>query len=375
MANGIDFNPQPAQNPLDSLLGGFGQGLGLAQSMQAMRENRQRNALYQRQLQLEDQRMRAAQEEAAQEQRKKKLIAISEYINQPFFFKLAKKDQEPYISAYSKELGAYTGAQLPTDINYEDLDMNKLKKASARVGDLLKSKGVTRQQIGSVVAEELPNLTKEQASQLIELAEFSSEAPKQNLTTAQTAVDKAFAKEYVDYMASGGFADTMTQINGLEEVLKDLKSGEFNLTGPVVGTPPMLARKVLNQKSVAAQQTVEQSVQRALKKTLGAQFTQREGELFMQRGYDTQLKEEENVKKLERAISQLKIMARAKQEAVDYFEKNGTLRGYKGKLYMLKDGEMVEATKDQFYSILSDPAGSKVKIEENALKEQGLIED
>ena len=166
-------------------------------------------------------------------------------------------------------------------------------------------------------------------------------APKP--TTAQVAVDRAYGKDYADYQAGGGFADVGTQIASLEKVLGELRSGKGNLTGPLVSALPDAVRSRAYPGSVSAQQAVEQSIQRALRQTLGAQFTEKEGEAFMKRGYDPRLPERENVKKLESMLNSLKTMARAKQDAIEYFEKNGSLVGYKGKAYALKNGEMVEA--------------------------------
>lgn len=172
-------------------------------------------------------------------------------------------------------------------------------------------------------------------------------------TTAQTAVDRAFAQEYVKYQAAGGYADVLNQIQTLDGVLADLKTGK-QLTGPMLTMMPEAVRKRLIPASMEAQQAVEQSVQRTLKATLGGQFTQEEGRLFMQRGYDPSLNEKANAKKLERALNQLKTMAAAKQQAIDYYEEHGTLRGYQGKLYTLEKGtgRMIETDKSNFYKML-----------------------
>jgi len=185
---------------------------------------------------------------------------------------------------------------------------------------------------------------------------FSAKAkmqPKNKPTVAQSAVDRAFGKEYSDYVASGGFADTFMQLDALKEVQKTLASGKGNLTGPIVGMIPDAIRSRTNPKSMAAQQQVEQTVQRSLKKTLGGQFTEREGVMFMQRGYDPRLPEKENAKKLARTISQLENMAKAKQEAINYYERNGTLVGYKGKLYSMQDGEVKEIGIPQMEPMIS----------------------
>lgn len=187
-----------------------------------------------------------------------------------------------------------------------------------------------------------------------------SEKPKA-LTKAQSAVDTTFGKDYAEYISGGGFADTKSQIDALEGVLQQLKSGKENLTGIRVGLTPSAIRPYVNPESLAAQQAVEQSVQRTLKKTLGGQFTEREGVLFMQRGYDPRLSMKENAKKLERMIGQLKAMAEAKQSAAEYFEANDTLAGYKGSIYTLSNGVpmKIKATEE---NISSAPESSDIAL-------------
>lgn len=185
-------------------------------------------------------------------------------------------------------------------------------------------------------------------------------------TTAQKAVDKQFGHDYAQYVAGGGYADTMSQIGNLESVLTQLnnKNGS-NLTGAGLSMLPEFIRKRTFADSAAAQQAVEQSIQRTLRTTLGAQFTENEGRLFMQRSYDPNLDEAHNAKKLESAINQLKLMAMAKQEAIDYYEENNTLDGFKGKFYTLQNGAMKQATKDDFLNMMkpvnsvSQPIASK----------------
>lgn len=184
-------------------------------------------------------------------------------------------------------------------------------------------------------------------------AAMSKAAPGAKPSEAQKAVDRNFAKDYTSYVSGGGYADVNTQIANVEDVIKRLKSGKENLTGPMISMVPDRMRPAAK----AAQQAVEQSIQRSLRQTLGAQFTENEGKLFMQRGYDPTLPERENVKKLETMIGQLKMMARAKQDAANYYEKNGTLVGYKGKMYTLANGQIVEEDAPTSAFPNSDPAG------------------
>lgn len=152
---------------------------------------------------------------------------------------------------------------------------------------------------------------------------------------SQQAVDKEFAKDFVAFNASGGSADIEKQIDQLENAKTILKKG--NVTGPTLGSVPDVIKKFTNPTSIAVREQVEEVVQRNLRLVLGAQFTEKEGERLIARAFNENLSEAENIKRLDRLIKQMKQAARAKQEAGDYFSTNGTLRGFKGKLFTIDD--------------------------------------
>lgn len=152
----------------------------------------------------------------------------------------------------------------------------------------------------------------------------------------QTQVDKEFAKEYVKWNASGGYADTQKQIGQLKEAQAALESGA-NITGPAVGRVPDWMRNIVNPESIETREAVEEVVQRNLREVLGAQFTEKEGERLIKRAYNDNLSEAENAKRVGRLITQIETAARQKADAMSYFEKNGTLSGWEGSLPTMSD--------------------------------------
>lgn len=155
-------------------------------------------------------------------------------------------------------------------------------------------------------------------------------------TEAQKAVDSNFGKDYAEWVAGGGHADTQRQIVQLEEVLGKLKSGK-NLTGAFVGNTPDFLLNMFNPEAISARNAVEEVVQRNLRLVLGAQFTEKEGERLIARAYNPSLSEEENAKRVGRLLEQIKAGAAAKVSAGQYYEQHGTLRGWTGKLPTLAD--------------------------------------
>lgn len=165
------------------------------------------------------------------------------------------------------------------------------------------------------------------------------------LSVGDQAVDKNFAKEYVEFNAAGGYADVQKSLDQLRAVSQALnEKGGKNLTGPILGSLPDSVLKFTNPDAINTRETVEEVVQRNLRLVLGAQFTEKEGERLIARAYNPNLSEAENSKRLDRLIKQIEGAALAKQQASDYFEKNGTLKGWGGKIYTREDFTGKEST-------------------------------
>lgn len=157
-------------------------------------------------------------------------------------------------------------------------------------------------------------------------------------TAAGKAVDEQFAKDYVAF-TTGGASDAAKQLGQLHDVVNELQNPQANLTGPVLGHMPDAVKSFTNPEAIAMRERVEEVVQRSLRSILGAQFTEREGERLIARAYNPNLPESENAIRVNRLFTQLQQAFDAKQSAAQYFEKNGTLDGWKGKLPTIDDFE------------------------------------
>jgi len=159
---------------------------------------------------------------------------------------------------------------------------------------------------------------------------------RDGLTVGESAVDRAFAKEYVGW-STGGFADVEKNLSQLKDAHRRLLSGKENLTGSVLGRTPDIVRQQTNPESIDVRDQVEEVVQRNLRLILGAQFTQKEGERLIARAYNEKLDEAVNAKRVGRLITAIETAAKAKQSTVDYYNENGTLKGYKGEQLSISD--------------------------------------
>jgi hypothetical protein len=146
---------------------------------------------------------------------------------------------------------------------------------------------------------------------------------------AQDAVDRAFGKTYEEYVPGGGASTVRTNLNKLRSV-RDMLDIEPNATGPGHKIVPDSILTYFGNKGPAMRDDVYSAVQGTLKAVLGGQYTEREGQGIMSRAFDPNQTPAENKKRLNQAIDQLEGMVKAKEEAINYYEKNGTLRGYKG---------------------------------------------
>jgi hypothetical protein len=162
-----------------------------------------------------------------------------------------------------------------------------------------------------------------------------AEIVKKSLTPLETKVEEKSAQDLVDFTIGGGFSDVQKGLSQLEIAKQTLQTQpEGRITGKLVGAQDDTG--LLKYTNPAAQDTKEQVqeiAQRNLRLILGPQFTAKEGEALINRVYNPALPQSVNVKRLDLLQEQMTSAAKTKQEAVEYYNANGTLKGFKGKLY------------------------------------------
>jgi hypothetical protein len=157
------------------------------------------------------------------------------------------------------------------------------------------------------------------------------------LTPGQRKLDEAAAADFFQWQSGGG-QDMAAQIAQLKPVIADLEAGK-PITGISVAVQPDLLLAMTNPKALQNREAVEEVVQRNLRVILGAQFTEKEGERLISRAFNPRLPPAENAKRVRRLFLQMETAAQQKQAMVDYFNENGTLKGYKGKMPTVGDFE------------------------------------
>jgi hypothetical protein len=234
--------------------------------------------------------------------------------------------------------------------NIGNIDPSKFTPESLAVyqqsGDLGSLKPVSMQ-VGNIAAIDPTKFTVKSISEYQKTGDISKLVPsketgetraelvKKSLTPLETKVEEKSAQDLVDFTIGGGFSDVQKGLSQLEIAKQTLQQQpEGRITGKLVGAQDDTG--LLKYTNPAAQDTKEQVqeiAQRNLRLILGPQFTAKEGEALINRVYNPALPQSVNVKRLELLQEQMTSAAKTKQEAVDYYNANGTLKGFKGKLY------------------------------------------
>ena len=90
---------------------------------------------------------------------------------------------------------------------------------------------------------------------------------------------------------------------------------------------------------------------------MGGQFSEREGELLIQRAYNPLLSEAENVERLTQLINRIEKEEDSKTALVRYYEENNTISGFKGDRYAEEEFRSdIESFYRQDMKLLTDDA-------------------
>lgn len=150
------------------------------------------------------------------------------------------------------------------------------------------------------------------------------------MSIGEEAVDKAYAADHIKWEQQGRGNYAKMEFE-LEEALNALENEE-NITGKIVGSVlNTTGGELTYPRAKAVQDYVLTTVQKSLRETLGAQFTEIEGKMLMDRAYNPLLSQEENAKRVRRLLGEIKTAKQSKEAMARYWkENNGSLVGYTG---------------------------------------------
>ena len=168
--------------------------------------------------------------------------------------------------------------------------------------------------------------------------EPSSKKDKYMPSEGEKVLDREFAKEYNKWQ-TGGKADFVENKKIFDEAISALKKGKVS-TGSLSG---LGARTPLVRTDTRELESrVRKAINNMLKATLGAQFTEKEGERIFEQTFDPFASEETNIKNMQTELSKIENRAKFLEDQGKYFRKNKTLSGYEPEVSTVDGKEINE---------------------------------
>lgn len=159
----------------------------------------------------------------------------------------------------------------------------------------------------------------------------------QPLSAADLARDKAFGKE-LETNPSVNMAQDVSELGLVLQRLKGENADDLtglSLTSPIDSVARLVdsqgdmgLRAIVDSESKDFQDTVNRITQQSLRATLGAQFTQREGFMLIQRAYDVRLSPAMNARRIAVAREAMLMMKQEREAKEKYYNQHRTLAGY-----------------------------------------------
>jgi|TARA_R100000479_G_scaffold120600_1_gene61884 hypothetical protein len=156
-----------------------------------------------------------------------------------------------------------------------------------------------------------------------------------DLTSGEKKLDEAFANTLVKW-EGGEKQQAASNITNLENKLALISQGA-NVSGPEYAFIPEGLKPVLAPGSTGFKDEISDIVFQSLRATLGAQFTEREGQRLVAATFNQSLPEEYNIPRLQRLLAKTKAIYNDKQSKIDYYNESGTLKGYVGEASTFND--------------------------------------
>ena len=180
------------------------------------------------------------------------------------------------------------------------------------------------------------------------------------MSVGEEAVDKAYAEDHIKWEQQGRGNYAKMEFE-LTEALNALENEE-NITGKIVGSVlNTTGGELTYPRAKAVQDYVLTTVQKSLRETLGAQFTEVEGKMLMDRAYNPLLSQEENAKRVRRLLGEIKTAKQSKEAMARYWkENNGSLVGYTGPSVRSAFG--LPETPDESVPNINDSTGGGITV-------------
>ena len=187
------------------------------------------------------------------------------------------------------------------------------------------------------------------------------------LTPGQVKQDQDFAKRQTDWIA-GERQQTEQNLTNLNEKLQILTMSD-DISGAFIGSLPEGVTSYVYPESLAFIGDIRDVVFQSLRATLGAQFTENEGNRLVAAAFDIRLSEEQNYKRLSRLVTKIQDTKNAMDSLSAHWLEYGTLESYEGIMPADQKGKAFENILDSFNE--DDFAGKSNEELTNLFEESG----
>ncbi len=164
----------------------------------------------------------------------------------------------------------------------------------------------------------------------IRLAETERANKPKQLGKAREAVDKAFAKEYSDFVLKGkeSAAQSINMLEGYVDQLEAQKDDIFQAGGGAISS--RLPDAMRSSESIKLRDDITGIAMQGLKDVFGGAISDGERKALAATFYNDKLPPNENISILKRKLQTLKDTYANKLAMAQHYENTGTLEGFKG---------------------------------------------
>ena len=155
------------------------------------------------------------------------------------------------------------------------------------------------------------------------------DTPAKTPTAFEKEVDKRAAETVLDW-TTGGRSKALQNVSEFSRIRDDLESGKIN-TRTVGDFMPFVSddvRRIFNEPAAEAVNDIRAIAFQVLRETLGAQFTEKEGERLMATYFDPKLSEQANLRRMDRMVKMTEQMVEDKDRLAKFMDKNRTAIGF-----------------------------------------------
>ena len=182
-------------------------------------------------------------------------------------------------------------------------------------------------------------------------------------TVGEQTVDREFAKKYNEWR-TGGEADYKQNKIIFDEAIKALEDKKVQ-TGTLAGIGANIPG--IRTEARQLETRVRKALNSMLRATLGAQFTENEGERIFEQTFDPSASSTENIKNMKTELKKIEKRARDIKIQGDYFTKNKTLSKF--------PTEKLEIEEKIQNVLEANPGSNRKQVIEALIKDQKLSPD